>query len=103
MDYANLAREFDRMAGSRMRLHHGGLPIHVALGSTKAIRARRRLRRLGLEETDAARDLMQFVDHLAVNAVLEEQPLSVRYATVKRGKARRAVYSPTVDEVLKTD
>ena len=100
MDYANLAREFDRMAGSRMRLHHGGLPLHVALGSSKAIRARRRLRRLGLEQTEAARDLMQFVDHLAVNAVLDEQPLSVRYATVKRGKARRSVYAPSVDEVI---
>jgi hypothetical protein len=100
MDYANLAREFDRMAGSRMRLHHGGLPLHVALGSTKAIRARRRLRRLGLAETEAGKDMLEFVDHLAVNSILQEQPLSVRYATVKRGKARRVVYSPSVDEVI---
>lgn len=100
MDYANLAREFDRMAGSRMRLHHGGLPIHVAMGSSKAIRARRRLRRLGLEKTEAGKDLMEFVDHLAMNSVLEEQPLAVRYATVKRGKSRRTVYSPSVSEVI---
>lgn len=103
MDYQNLAREFDRMAGSRMRLHHGGLELHVALGSVSSIRARRRLKRLGLIQTDAAKDLLDFVDSVAISKVLEDQPLAVRYSTVKRGKTRPRVYSPTVEEVLQRD
>lgn len=103
MEFANIAREFDRMAGSRMRLHHGGLELHVALGSTKAIRARRRLKRLGLIDDERAKDLVSFVDDLAMNAALDEQPLSVRYATVKRGRSRPAVYSKTVEDVLNVE
>ena len=37
MNSRDVRREFDRMAAQRMRLHSGGVPLHVALGGTPSV------------------------------------------------------------------
>ena len=84
-------RQFDRIAAARMRLHEGGLPLHVALGSKPSIMFRFRLRRMGIT-IEEAQDLVALVDESAIAETMSSMPISVRYATVKREQKRRPVW-----------
>lgn len=84
-------REFDRIAASRMRLHGGGLPLHVALGSRGSLLFRYRLRRMGINP-DEVKEAVRLVDEAAMVETLQGMPMSVRYATVARKQKKRPVW-----------
>ena len=84
-------REFDRIAASRMRLHDGGVPLHVALGGRSSILFRYRLKRMGINPGDV-KEAVQLVDEAALVETLASMPMSVRYATVARKQNKRPVW-----------
>ncbi len=45
----NRAREFDIIAGSRIKKIGNGIPLHVAIGNKNSITFRNKMRRLGLK------------------------------------------------------
>ena len=67
----NKAREFDIIAGSRIKKIGNGIPLHVAIGNKNSITFRNKMRRLGLKgEVDSlVRSMMrlQFKKHLKIN------------------------------------
>ncbi len=87
----NKNREYDRIAGSRISKMKGGIPLHVALGSRESIILRNKLKRLGLKG-DHINDLISLVDEIGIQESLREQPLGVRFATVKTQKNKPKIW-----------
>lgn len=86
-------REYDRIAGSRVSKMNGGIPLHVALSTKKSIIFRNKMKRLGLKG-EHIRDLIALVDELGIQETLREQPLGVRFATVKGKKKGPKIWKP---------
>ena len=88
MSYRERQREFDKIAASRMRTTNGGFPLHLALGQPESIRLRWKLKRMGAESPE----LIQLVDEISYQKTLLNQPLGVRYASIKRKQKKREVW-----------
>ena len=86
-------REYDRIAASRMSKLNGGIPLHVALSNSRSITLRNKMKRLGLEG-EHIKDLIALVDEIGIQKNLENQPIGVRFATVKREKSKPRVWNP---------
>lgn len=86
-------REYDRIAGSRVSKMNGGIPLHVALSTKKSIIFRNKMKRLGLKG-EHIKDLIALVDELGIQETLREQPLGVRFATVKGEKKGPKIWKP---------
>ena len=76
----------DRISAARMHL-----PSHVALAQGPAPASLRfKLKRMGLDlERPEIKALLELVDHKEAQRVLNRQPVSTRYAAVKRDLKRR--------------
>tara|TARA_Y100001938_G_C8100800_1_gene441577 strand:- start:3393 stop:3674 length:282 start_codon:yes stop_codon:yes gene_type:complete len=88
MSYRERQREFDKIAASRMRTTNGGFPLHLALGQPESIRLRWKLKRMGVESPE----LIQLIDEISYQKTLLNQPLGVRYASIKRKQKKREVW-----------
>lgn len=88
MSYRERQREFDKIAASRMRTTNGGFPLHLALGQPESIRLRWKLKRMGVESPE----LIQLIDEISYQKSLLNQPLGVRYASIKRKQKKREVW-----------
>ena len=86
-------RDYDRIAGSRMSKMKGGIPLHVALSNSKSITFRNKIKRLGLEG-DHIDDLISLIDEIGIQKTLLNQPLGVRFATIKREKSKPNIWKP---------
>jgi len=85
-------REYDRIAGSRIAKMGGGIPLYVALGSKSSIILRNKLKRLGIKG-EHIEDLLKLVDEVGIQESLKEQPLGVRFATVKTKRNKPKVWN----------
>lgn len=95
-----MRNDYDRIAGSRLRIHQGGLEIHQALSSKESILVRRLISRLNLNRNSNSSKLISLVDELGINSTLQNQPLGVRYATVKRKASKPYIYNQTIETSL---
>jgi hypothetical protein len=86
-------REYDRIAGSRISKMNGGIALHVALSKSPSITLRNKLKRMGLQGEHIT-DLVQMIDELGYQKTLAEQPIGVRFATVKQAKRKPRIWSP---------
>ncbi len=86
-------REYDRIAGSRMAKMKGGIPLHVALSNSKSITLRNKIKRMGLKG-DHIDDLISLIDEIGIQSTLSNQPLGVRFATIKREKSKPNIWKP---------
>jgi hypothetical protein len=71
----------------------GGIPLHVAIARRQSITLRNKLKRMSLEG-EHIDDLVQMIDHLGYQDVLANQPIGVRFATVKQAKRKPRIWSP---------
>ncbi len=86
-------REYDRIAANRMSKIKGGIPLHVALSNSRSITIRNKMLRLGLKGSHID-DLIALVDEIGIQKSLENQPIGVRFATIKREKSKPKVWNP---------
>lgn len=86
-------REYDRIAANRMSKIKGGIPLHVALSNSRSITIRNKMLRLGLKGSHID-DLISLVDEIGIQKSLENQPIGVRFATIKREKSKPKVWNP---------
>ena len=86
-------REYDRIAGSRMSKMKGGIPLHVALSNSKSITLRNKIKRMGLKGSHID-DLISLIDEIGIQSTLQNQPLGVRFATIKREKSKPKIWKP---------
>ena len=86
-------REYDRIAANRMSKIKGGIPLHVALSNSRSITIRNKMQRLGLKGSHID-DLISLVDEIGIQKSLENQPIGVRFATIKREKSKPKVWNP---------
>jgi len=93
MNSRDVRREFDRMAAQRMRLHSGGVPLHVALGGRPSVSLRFKMKRLGFGlDRPEVNDLLELVDSVEYQKSMSQMPMSIRYATVSRPRRERRVW-----------
>jgi len=95
-----LNTDYDIIAGNRLRVHQGGLEIHQALSSKESILVRRLISRLRLNKNPNSAKLISLVDEIGISKTLHNQPLGVRYATVKREAKLPFIYNQTLDDVI---
>lgn len=93
MTNRNYEREYDRIASSRMRTTNGGFPLHISLGQPESIRFRWRLKRMGVE----CEEMVQLIDEIAYQKSLLNQPMGVRFATVKRKQKKSKIWGSKLD------
>lgn len=86
-------REYDRIAGSRIAKMNGGIALHVALAKSPSITLRNKLKRMGLKGEHIT-DLVKMIDDLGYQKTLSEQPIGVRFATVKQAQRKPRIWSP---------
>ena len=86
-------REYDRIAANRMSKIKGGIPLHVALSNSRSITIRNKMLRLGLKGSHID-DLIALVDEIGIQKSLGNQPIGVRFATIKREKSKPKVWNP---------
>jgi len=86
-------RDYDRIAGSRMSKMKGGIPLHVALSNSKSITLRNKIKRMGLKGAHID-DLISLIDEIGIQSTLQNQPLGVRFATIKREKSKPKIWKP---------
>lgn len=82
---AKFEQEYDRIASSRLSRLDGGLSKRVALTNQRAIRFKFKLNRLKLkgQHVDEA---IKLVDDIAMNEMLQNHTIGVRFATIPRSK-----------------
>lgn len=78
-------QEYDRIAASRLSRLNGGVPKHVALGSTASLSLRWKLNRMGLTG-DHIEHAISLVDELALAQILEKHSIGVRFATIPKAR-----------------
>lgn len=99
MNSRDVRREFDRMAAQRMRLHSGGVPLHVALGGGPSVSLRFKLKRMGHSlDAPEIEDLLNLVDSMEYQKSMNNMPMSIRYAAVSRPKRERRVWGFKPDD-----
>lgn len=92
--------DYDIIAGNRLRVHQGGLEIHHALSSKESILVRRLISRLRLNNNPNSKKLISLVDEIGISKTLQNQPLGVRYATVKREAKIPFIYNQSLEDVI---
>lgn len=92
MNHRELQRQLDRISASRISKINNGVPFHVALGQRHSITLRNKFERMGLKgsHVDAC---LKMVDEIGLQKVLENQPLSSRFATMKQSKPKPKVWN----------
>ena len=90
-DQTKRQREYDRIAASRISKLGGGVPRHVALGSSSALSLRWKFARMRLEgpHIDAA---LSLVDEQAMQMQLSRQSIGVRFATMPQARKKLKVW-----------
>lgn len=90
-DQTKRQREFDRIAASRISKLNGGIPRHVALGSSASLTLRWKFKRMGLsgQHIDAA---LQLVDEQAIQNQLLRQSIGVRFATMPQARKKVKIW-----------
>ncbi len=68
-----------------------GVPLHVAISNKRSITLRNKLKRLGLEG-DHIDDLISLVDEIGIMHTLENQPIGVRFSTVKNKSSKPNIW-----------
>lgn len=87
----NRAREFDIIAGSRIKKIGEGIPLHVAIGNKNSITFRNKMRRMGLKG-EVVDSLIRLIDEVAIQKTLENQSIGVRFSTVQEAKVKPKVF-----------
>ena len=82
---AKFEQEYDRIASSRLSRLDGGLSKRVALTNKRAIRFKFKLNRLKLKG-DHVDEAIKLVDDIAMNEMLQNHTIGVRFATIPRSK-----------------
>ena len=82
---AKFEQEYDRIASSRISRLDGGISKRIALMNQNAIRFQFKMKRLGLEgeHIDYSQKL---IDDIAINELLSNHTIGVRFATIPRSK-----------------
>ena len=83
-------REYDRIAGARIA-KIGGFSKHLALSNRKSIILRNKFKRLGLEG-EHIDSILALADEIGYQETLQNQPLGVRFSTIKVKKKPRKVW-----------
>ena len=65
--------------------------MHVAISNKRSITLRNKLKRLGLEG-DHIDDLISLVDEIGIMNTLENQPIGVRFSTVKSKSSKPNIW-----------
>lgn len=94
MNQRDLQRRLDRIAASRISKLNKGVPFHVALGQRNSITLRNKFARMGLKGSHVD-SCLKMVDEIGFQKVLENQPLSSRFATIPYSKPKPRVWSPS--------
>ena len=68
-----------------------GVPLHVAISNKRSITLRNKLKRLGLEG-EHIDDLISLVDEIGIMNTLENQPIGVRFSTVKSKSSKPNIW-----------
>lgn len=82
---AKFEQEYDRIASSRISRLDGGISKRIALMNKNAIRFKFKMKRLGLEGQHI-KDAQELIDNIAMNELLENHTIGVRFATIPRSK-----------------
>jgi hypothetical protein len=96
MNHRELQRQLDRISASRLSKLNEGIPLHVALGQRHSITLRNKFARMGLKG-DYVDACLKMVDEIGMQKVLENQPLSSRFATIPHSKPKPNVWNPKSD------
>lgn len=83
-------REYDRIAGSRIA-KTGGFPVHLALSNRRSVVLRNKFNRLGLKG-DHIDSILRLADEIGIQETLANQPLGVKFSTIKTKKTRKKVW-----------
>lgn len=83
-------REYDRIAGNRIS-KTGGFDMHVSLSNKKSIILRNKFSRLGLRGKHI-NSILKLADELGFQEIMENQPLGVRFSTVKQKNYKRKIW-----------
>ena len=87
----NKQREFDLIAGSRIKKIGGGIPLHVAIGDKNSITFRNKMRRMRLNGV-IVDELIKLIDEVAIQKTLQSQSIGVRFSTVQGAGAKPKVF-----------
>lgn len=87
----NRQREFDIIAGSRIKKIGEGIPLHVAIGNKNSITFRNKMRRMGLKG-EVVESLVKLIDEVAIQKTLESQSIGVRFSTVQEAKTKPKIF-----------
>ena len=93
MNHRELQRRLDRIASSRISRLNGGIKRHISLSNINSITLRNKFKRMGLQgsHVDSA---IQMVDEIGFMKIMENQPLSSRFATIQASKPKPRIYEP---------
>ena len=78
-------QEYDRIASSRLSRLEGGIPKRIALMNKNAIKFSFKMRRLGLKGAHIY-ECQKLIDEVALNEMLSNHTIGVRFATIPRSK-----------------
>ena len=87
----NKQREFDLIAGSRIKKIGEGIPLHVALGNKNSITFRNKMRRMRIKG-HVVDELIRLIDEVAIQKTLEGQSIGVRFSTVQEAKTKPKMF-----------
>lgn len=88
---SNKQREFDLIAGSRIKKIGEGIPLHVAISNKNSITFRNKMRRMRIKG-EVVDELIRLIDEVGIQKTLENQSIGVRFSTVQEAKRSPKVF-----------